>query len=170
MAKSRQSKKLITEEITNEEAEGIFAEYATADAKIQKITAEMDGKIIKIRESYDTQLTDLKTAKDGAFEKLQHFAQANPDQFTKKKSLEMTQGVIGFRTTPESVGKVKGFTWDAVTNMLKEFLPDYVRTKEEPNKESILKDKEQIQHLFPKVGIKIEQSETFYVEPKKETA
>lgn len=170
MSKSRQAKKIITEDLSLEDAESVFAEFALADAKIQKITAEMDSKIIKIRESYDSQLTDLKITKDESFEKLQHYAQANPELFSKKKSLEMTQGVIGFRTTPESVGKLKGFTWDAVTNMLKEFLPNYIRVKEEPNKEAILKDKEEIKALFPKVGIKIEQSETFYVEPKKETA
>ncbi|MFK8296741.1 host-nuclease inhibitor Gam family protein [Capnocytophaga canimorsus] len=62
------------------------------------------------------------------------------------------------------------FTWGAVTNLLKEFLPSYVRTVEEPAKDKLLadRDNEEVNTLFGKVGISVVQDETFFVEPKKE--
>jgi phage host-nuclease inhibitor protein Gam len=92
--------------------------------------------------------------------------------FSKKKSMEMVHGVIGFRIGTPKLKTMKGFTWGAVTNLLKEFLPAYVRTSEEPAKDKLLADREveEVIALFPKVGIFVDQDETFFVEPKKEEA
>jgi phage host-nuclease inhibitor protein Gam len=86
--------------------------------------------------------------------------------------MEMVHGVIGFRTGTPKLKTLKGFTWGAVTNLLKEFLPSYVRVSEEPAKDRLLADREvpETASLFPKVGIFVDQDETFYVEPKKEEA
>jgi hypothetical protein len=64
----------------------------------------------------------------------------------------------------------KGFTWGAVTNLLKEFLPGYIRVSEEPAKDKLLADRDDIEvnSQFSKIGIFIDQDETFFVEPKKE--
>jgi hypothetical protein len=53
---------------------------------------------------------------------------------------------------------------------LKEFLPSYVRTIEEPAKDKLLADGEdsEVAALFSKVRIAVTQDESFYVEPKKE--
>lgn len=58
----------------------------------------------------------------------------------------------------------------SVTNMVKEFLPEYIRTTEELAKDKLLadRDKEDVMELFPKCGVMVVQDETFYVEPKKE--
>jgi phage host-nuclease inhibitor protein Gam len=81
-----------------------------------------------------------------------------------------SETTIGFRTGTPKLKTLKGFTWGAVTNLLKEFLPAYVRTSEEPAKDKLLADREDevVSALFPKVGISVTQDETFYVEPKKE--
>jgi len=172
MAKSRAKKVLITEEITKEKAEIIFGEYAAKDAEICQLEAKMDREIIKVREKYQEKLGQLCEEREKAMEQLQHFAVNNPDQFSKKRSIEFTHGVLGFRTGNPCLKTLKGFTWPAVTNMLKTFLPDYVRTVEEPAKDKLLadRDKEEVADLFVKVGIEVKQNETFYVEPKKEQA
>ncbi len=172
MAKARAKKVLITEEITKENAEVIFGEYAGYDAQINQLTAKMDMQITKIREKYQEELNKLCELREQKMEQLQYFAVNNPDQFTKKKSLEFTHGVLGFRTGTPSLKTRKGFTWPAVTNLLKTFLPDYVRVVEEPAKDKLLadRDKEDVADLFEKVGIEVKQAETFYVEPKKEQA
>lgn len=172
MAKSRAKKVLITEEITKEQAEIIFGEYASFDAQINQVTSKMDMEITRVREKYQEKLNTLCEAREKSMEKLQHFAVNNPDHFTKKRSLEFTHGVLGFRTGNPTLKTLRGFTWPAVTNMLKTFLPDYVRTVEEPAKDKLLadRDKEEIADLFEKVGIEVKQQETFYVEPKKEQA
>ena len=84
--------------------------------------------------------------------------------------METTHGTLGFRTGTPALKTQKGFTWESVKNLLKEFLPGYVRTKEEADKEKLLADreKEEVAALFPKVGVKVTQDEAFFVELKKE--
>lgn len=156
--------------VTREMAEASFAVFADSDAKQQRITAKMDQEITKIREKYQEELGKLQDKKDESFEVMQTFAMENADLFSKKKSMEFLHGIIGFRTGTPKLKPLKGFTWPAVTKMLSEFMPDYVRKVEEPNKEKLIADRElpEINQLFTKVGISIVQDETFYVEPKKE--
>lgn len=170
MAKTRE-KKTVYSGITSEQMEQAFADYAKADARQQKITAEMDIQMAKIREKWQDELAKLAETKDNAFDVLQAYAMENRDElFSKRKSLETTHGIIGFRTGTPTLKTRKGFTWASVLEMLKEFLPDYVRTKEEPAKDKLLADREdeEVAALFPKVGIAVVQDETFFVEPKKE--
>ena len=170
MAKTRE-KKTVYSGITSEQMEQAFADYAKADARQQKITAEMDIQMAKIREKWQDELQKLTETKDNAFDILQAYALENREElFTKRKSLETTHGTIGFRTGTPKLKTLKGFTWASVVNMLKEFLPGYVRTSEEANKEKLLADREseEVVALFPKVGITVVQDETFFVEPKKE--
>jgi len=65
---------------------------------------------------------------------------------------------------------LKGFTWSAVTELLKIHLPKFVRTAEEPAKDMLLaaRDEEKVSNLFPQVGIYVDQDETFFIECKKE--
>lgn len=170
MAKTRE-KKTVYSGITSEQMEQAFADYAKADARQQKITAEMDIQMAKIREKWQDELAKLAETKDNAFDVLQAYAMENRDElFSKRKSLETTHGIIGFRTGTPTLKTRKGFTWASVLEMLKEFLPNYVRTKEEPAKDKLLADREdeEVAALFPKVGIAVVQDETFFVEPKKE--
>lgn len=170
MSKTREVKKLITENISVTDAESIFAEYATADAKVQKTNALMDIAITKIRDKFKDELTELEDVKAACFEKLQHFAITSPELFTQKRSIELMHGKLGFRTGTPALKTLKGFTWSSSLNLVKEFLPDFVRTKEEVDKESLLakRDDLDISGKFSKCGIKVEQAETFFVEPKKE--
>lgn len=170
MAKKRE-KKTVYSGITSEQMEQAFADYARADARQQKITAEMDVAMTKIREKWQDELTRLAETKDNAFDILQAYAMENRDElFSKRKSLETTHGTLGFRTGTPTLKTRKGFTWASVLEMLKEFLPNYVRTKEEPAKDKLLADREdeEVAALFPKVGVVVVQDETFFVEPKKE--
>jgi phage host-nuclease inhibitor protein Gam len=130
----------------------------------------MDVEITRIREKYQEDVNKLQERKDDAFEVMQTFAMENRELFVKKKSMEMLHGVFGFRTGTPKLKTRKGFTWGAVTNLLKEFMPSYVRTSEEPAKDKLLADRDipEVADLFPKVGILVDQDEVFFVEPKKE--
>ena len=170
MAKKRE-KKTVYSGITSEQMEQAFADYAKADARQQKITAEMDIWMSKIREKWQDELTKLAETKETSFDILQAYATEHREElFTKRKSLETTHGTLGFRTGTPALKTRKGFTWASVLELLKEFLPNYVRTKEEADKEKLLDDRkdEKVAALFPKVGVVVVQDETFYVELKKE--
>ena len=164
-------KKTVHTGVSTEQMETAFGDYAVADAKLQKINATIDVQVTNIREKYADEISRLSDTKEKAFDVMQAFALENKDElFAKKKSLESVHGVIGFRTGTPKLKTLKGFTWGAVTNLLKELLPAYVRTTEEPAKDKLLADRddEKTAALFTKVGITVVQDETFYVEPKKE--
>ena len=144
------TKKMVVTGVTREQAEQAFAEFAAADAKVQNV---------------------LNAAKEKSFEVLQAFAVENREElFSKKKSVESAHGVFGFRTGTPKLKNLKGFTWAAVTNLVKELMPDYIRTSEELAKDKLLADRElpEVAEYFPKIGVQVVQEETFYVEPKKE--
>jgi len=170
MAKTRE-KKVVHTGVGSEQMELAFADYARCDARIQKINAQMDIEMVKIREKYADEIAKNVEIRDKSFDVLQAFACENKtDLFAKRKSMETTHGVLGFRTGTPKLKTNKGFTWASVTQLLKEFAPKYVRTVEEPNKERLITDRDDAETatLFPKVGISVVQDETFFVEPKKE--
>jgi phage host-nuclease inhibitor protein Gam len=164
-------KKVVHTSVSVEQMETAFSEFAVADAKLQKLNAEIDLQVTRIRDKYVDEIGRWQEAKEKAFDVLQAFAVSNKDElFAKKKSAEYVHGLIGFRTGTPKLKLLKGFTWGAVTNLLKEFLPSYVRVTEEPAKDKLLADREEteVAELFGKVGIAVVQDETFFVEPKKE--
>lgn len=170
MAKTRAKKTIIAGTINREKAEDAFARYADADARQQRITAQMDVQITKIREKYADTLDELQTVKDRSFDEMQAYALDNRDDFGKRKSIEMAHGVLGFRTGTPKLKTLKGFTWASATKLIKAFMPAYIRTVEEPAKDRLLADREvpEVLNQFQKVGIYVDQDESFFVEPKKE--
>lgn len=170
---AKREKKPVLQPASTEQAETIMADYATVDAKINEITAKMDQGITKIREMYADELQQLGEQREERILQLQMFAEGNRGLFEKKKSLEMAHGILGFRTGTPKLKTLKGFTWPAVTNMLKQFLPAYVRTVDEPAKDKLLADRDiaEVNRFFTKdgIGCEVVQDETFFVELKKET-
>jgi phage host-nuclease inhibitor protein Gam len=170
MTTKREKKPVMTVK-TIDEAETVMAEYATADAKLAKITATMDEQITAIRNKYTEQMNELSEVKEEKLNALHFFAESNGNLFDKKKSIAMAHGVIGFRTGTPKLKTLKKFTWGAVVEMLKIKLPEYVRTVEEPAKDKLLADRdiEDVAKQFERCGIEVVQDETFFVELKKET-
>ena len=181
---TRQKKTLI-QGITAEQANDAFASYAKADAQINKINADIELQCAKIREKRADELTRLSDEREQAFDTLQAYAVENQAElFTKKKSLEMAHGTIGFRTGTPKLKTLKGFTWASALQLVKEFLPGYVRQTEEIAKDKLLADRDSdvmvtgdplgpgkpMREQMAKCGIAVTQDETFYVEPKKEEA
>lgn len=180
-------KKTIISGVSREAADEAFATYAKSDAQIQKINAEIELQCAKIREKYADKLATLGDERDKAFDVLQSFATENQAElFTKKKSLDMAHGTIGFRTGTPKLKTLKGFTWASALQLAKKFLPmTYIRQTEEIAKDRLLADREleevevydtptgdprsvAMKEAMAVVGIQVVQDETFYVEPKKE--
>jgi phage host-nuclease inhibitor protein Gam len=167
----KREKKTIISGVTRVAAEEAFANYAKADAQSAKITAEIELQCAKIREKYQNRLSELDTEKTLAFDTLQSFATENKDDlFCKKKSMDMAHGTIGFRTGTPKLKTLKGFTWQAALQLVREFLPGYIRTTEEITKDKLLADRdgEEMSDKMAHCGITVVQDETFFVEPKKE--
>lgn len=175
---AKRKKKVIITRVSRDEADEAFATYAKSDAQVQKINADIELQCAKIREKYADRLAALSSDREKAFDTLQAFAVENQAElFSKKKSLEMAHGIIGFRTGTPKLKTLKGFTWASALQLVKEFLPDYVRHTEEIAKDKLLADKDgqsneagspSMCEQMAKCGIQVVQDETFYVEPKKE--
>lgn len=181
---TRQRKKVISG-VTREAADNAFAAFAKADASINKINADIELQCAKIREKHQAELTQLTAERDTAFDTLQAFATENQAElFSRKKSLEMAHGTIGFRTGTPQLKTMKGFTWASALELVKAFLPGYTRKKEEIAKDKLLADRDMedvgvtdeglilkemsMIKAMEKCGLRVVQEETFYVEPKKE--
>lgn len=168
---TKREKKTIISGVTRDEADVAFGVYAKADAQSAKITADIELQCAKIREKYADKLSALDAEKTVAFDTLQAYATENKAElFLKKKSLEMVHGVIGFRTGTPKLKTLKGFTWASALQLVKEFLPGYVRTVEEITKDKLLADREaeKMPDDMARCGIQVVQDETFFIEPKKE--
>ena len=164
-------KKVIITGVNREQADEAFATYAKSDAQVQKINADIELQCAKIREKYADKLATLTEEKDKAFDTLQAFATENQAElFSKKKSLDMAHGTIGFRTGTPKLKTLKGFTWASALELVKEFLPDYVRQTWDIAKDKLLADRdaEEMLSRMAKCGMQVVQDEAFYVEPKKE--
>ncbi len=178
-------KKVIITGVSREAADEAFATYAKSDAQLQKINADIELQCAKYREKYADKIATLSEEREQAFETLQAFATENQTElFSKKKSLDMAHGVIGFRTGTPKLKTLKGFTWASALQLVKRFLPDYIRQTEEIAKDKLLADRDgnvamevsessslvevPIRQAMTECGIQVTQDETFYVEPKKE--
>ena len=168
---AKRQKKTIISGVTKEAAEEAFALYAKAEAERTKIAAEIELKCAQIREKHQDKLSQLQTQQEQAFDTLQAFATENQAElFSKKKSLDMVHGTIGFRTGTPKLKTLKGFTWASALQLVKEFLPGFIRASEEIAKDKLLADREseEVMANLTRCGIVVAQDETFFVEPKKE--
>ena len=79
-------KKMVISGVSRDAAEEAFAQYAKADASMNKLNAEIDLQCAKIREKWQNRLAELATEKEQAFDVLQGFALEHKlELFTKKK-------------------------------------------------------------------------------------
>jgi phage host-nuclease inhibitor protein Gam len=147
-------------------------EMAKAQIKIKAAEAEMNDEINAIKKKYDTRTAaarELVTVLSGDIET---YCKLNKAEFEKTRSKEFSAGTIGFRNTPPKVvAFAKKFTIAVILGNLKNQRPEYVRTKEEIDKESILGayaakniDDEQLKAL----GLKVDNDDQFFINLKEE--
>ncbi len=154
--------------VSREQANQAFGTFALATAQIDAINANIDEQCAAIRDEHTAQLTQLTAEKEQCFEVLKAFATENKAQlFAAKKSLDMPHGVIGFRTGTPKLKTLKGYTWAAALQLVKQLLPSYVRLSEEIAKDKLLADRntQLLQSMLQQCGMQVVQDETFYVDP-----
>lgn len=167
------SKNAVLTPPNQKQAGDMLSEYADNDARIDETNAVLDQKITALRDEVAVELDELKSRNKDLMTGIQLFAETNRDKlFDKKKSLELQHGTIGFRLSTPSLKGIprKGDKLNALIAYFRKFLPGYIRTQEELNKELIISDREKTEllaHLRTQ-GLTVQQSETFYIDLKKE--
>lgn len=169
---TRKKKEAIVPPLNLKQAEQVMAVFADSDAKIQQITATMDEKFTKIREKYSAELQDLNEKKEKSFEKIQMYAETHTAElFDKKKSFEMAQGKIGFRSGTPALKTKKGFTFKAIVEIFKtKKLNEYLKTSIVLEKAKLIAEREQpeVKTILAENGLEVKSKETFFIELKKE--
>lgn len=169
---ARVTKKVVTEveQLSREEVEVVFKQYAEAESSFNKLQAELELKITELRSKYQEKLAGFTGTMTEEKERLELYAMQNKDLFTLKRSQEFTHGWLGFRTCPPSVKTIKGFTMESVKNLLKRIAPNYLRVKEEVDKDTLLADADKLGvEKLAEFGLKVSQDEIFEVTTKKES-
>lgn len=163
-------KKVLLQEVTREAAEEAFSNYNQIISRLSIIEGRMNEEITKVKARHEDRIGELQSQRDEQFDMLQAYAESNPELFEKKKSLEFTHGVIGFRTGTPKLKTLKGFTWEAVKTLVKKVLPTYIRTEEAVAKDLLLanREKEEVKNVMKDIGLMVDQDESFYVAPKLE--
>jgi phage host-nuclease inhibitor protein Gam len=157
----------VTEDMFNES----MAMYATDEAEVRKLEAQLDKEITKARAKYTDKLDGLKNRMTANLDVIENYCLENKEVlFSKRRSMDTAHGVVGFRLGTPMLKTLPKWTWAKVLVELKVVLPDYVRVKEEVDKERLLADRsdELVAPHLPAVGVYVDQNEHFFVDLKSE--
>lgn len=170
--------------VSRQQAEEAMKDFADAFSDKNGLTADLDQRLAEVRQEYAEVMEEVEGRMAKAMEVLMAYANENREQeFSKKKSMELMHGTIGFRTGTPKLKTMKGFTWMACTKLVERLLPGvYIRTKEpELAKDMLLADRNAervklegsdecvtMKEALERCGICVVQDDTFYVEPKTE--
>lgn len=170
---------------------------AARQAELIKIEAIRDAEIVKIQQGYAETVLLFETEIERLVERAATYAEAHRKELLPKerKSVELATAVYGWRTGTKKVGFAsKAFTEALVIRALKAFgFEQYVRAVEEIAKDKIIADarsvpvegggevlglRKTIEQKGQPIdvivslsdfGLKLTQSESFYIEPKAES-
>ena len=152
---------------TREEMDRLVGEIRALTIRRDELTLLHDGEIAAVDQRYEEPMALLKEQLDAKMLLAEDWAEHNPSEFGVRKSIEFVNGVIGFRTGQPKLVKLAGWTWDRILEAVQRLLPDYVRVKHEVDRERLIADRETIAPLLREIGVKVEQDESFFVEPTR---
>lgn len=134
----------------------------------EALVIDRDRLIASIQEEHNPRIEQISESISAKLLMCEKYATTHKDSlFGKFKSAASNLGLFGFRTgNPKLVLLNRKWKWTDVINALKGIgRTDLIRTKEEPDKDAIKKltDAE-----LASIGLRIEQDEPFFIEPKRE--
>jgi phage host-nuclease inhibitor protein Gam len=141
-------------------------------AMIMKKESAMNARIEDIKKKFSEEVKELAEENGKLTGEITAYCEANKSSFEKQRTMKFSSGEIGFRNNPPKVLQLnrKYNTQTSIELIKKIFgVDDYIRVKEEINKDSLLTDyaaKELGDSQLASVGLKIDQGETFFINPE----
>jgi phage host-nuclease inhibitor protein Gam len=154
---------------TRNEVEVLVGEIRLLTTQVMSIEADRQHKLQQIDERFSKVTGPLQAELDHKTERVQAWAEANPAEFEKRKSIEFNHGTVGFRTgTPKLAPLSRKFTWATILPLVEKLMPMFIRRAPEIDKEAIIAQRTDPTLLLalPGVGLKIVQDESFFIDPK----
>lgn len=166
--------KTAAEAVTRETAERLVREIAELSLEERERKNAIDAAILRAKEQHSARLAGIAAEVKDKAALVQAWAEANPADFGKAKSLAFESGRIGFRTGTPKLKTLAGWTFARALDTLKS-LPwgaAFVRVKEEIDKEQLIachsahtvSDAE-----LREIGTRVVQDEAFFIEPNLAT-
>lgn len=151
------------------EMEEIIGEIRLLKINERKLVLDRDVAIQEIDERCGPHLSQVAKDIEQRMALVQAWAEANPEQFGARKSIETRHGVIGFRTGTPKLNKAPRHTWDSVKQALQQrFGLRFIRIREDLDKEGVISALSvhavTNDDLRP-CGCEVVQDESFFVDP-----
>jgi len=146
---------------------GIIAKQT---AFIKKKEAVLNQKMAELKQKFDIETAEAKTEIDLLNTDIEKYCMQNKSQFDNQRTMELTNGKIGFRINPPKVAQLnRKYTIAASIELIKTvFKGLYLRVKEDIDKDKVLADysnKTLTDQQLAGVGLKVDQGETFFIVP-----
>lgn len=153
---------------TKEEFESACDEIARLDVQRRGAESARDEELNAVMEKHNPAIIILRQQQDALVQKADSYAAANRDELlpAKRQSGETKLALFGFRWGNKTLALLSNrWTWDSVIASLKAAgLEGFIRVKTEVDKDAV---KDQLaESILAQHGMRIKQSETFWVEPK----
>lgn len=153
---------------TRIEFDATVDELARATVSLRDAEARRDEQIQRVRDEFEPACTAFTEQVQSLALAAEKYAEGHRDELFvgKVKSAETSLAVFGFRLGQPTLKTLsRAWTWERVLEALVERgLTRFIRTKQEPDKEALK------QHMAAEelagVGCRIDQAETFFIEPK----
>ncbi len=156
----------MAKKVTEDNAKAAVNDWLTADVELESTKAEKRQKVTPLVQEYEAKEKALIDKKARAAEVLEDYANQNRETLLpgEAKSTDFYGCKIGFKKNPASLKVVQGKdSFDVLEALEGEGLNDYIITKHEIDKAGILRNVDTLADLLPKLGLEVEQKETFYV-------
>jgi phage host-nuclease inhibitor protein Gam len=153
---------------TRADAERILGDIAASTASLNAAKARLDQRLTAIRQEHEGTIDELAKRIEALSGLLQQWAEASPEEFAGKKSIDFIHGRLGFRTGTPKLKTLSGWTWERVLGVV---APVFVRIKREVDKEALLANYAQGTSSdadLRTIGVRVVQDESFFVDPKVE--
>jgi phage host-nuclease inhibitor protein Gam len=151
------------------EMESIIGEIRSLKINERKLVLDRDVAIQEIDERCGPHLSQIAKDIEQRVALVQAWAEANPEEFGARKSIDTAHGVIGFRTGTPKLNKVARQTWETVKQAVQQrFGFRFIRTREDLDKEGIiaaLSAHAVTNEDLRQCGCEVVQEESFFVDP-----
>jgi phage host-nuclease inhibitor protein Gam len=168
--------KAISEIRSRAEFDGIVESIVTMQLAKERLEGRRDAKLLAIRDEFDPDITDLREKMETAVLRAEKYAATHREELlpAKRKSSETSFAFFGFRTgNPTLVLLNRTWTWKKVLEAIKEHWAPKDAARVIVVKEAVDKDVLK-QSYSPEelagIGTRVEQHETFFIDPKRDPA
>jgi len=147
-----------------------LADLKLANAKLDKVQAELNVKRTELENKFTPELTSLRETKLLIESDIELWALDHKDDLTTKRSWDVLHGSFGFRQSTK-LGRTRKFSWEDVKDEIKKVggkFKTFLRIKEEIAKDelkaAILAGDITLDEARS-VGVAIETPDNFFIEP-----